>query len=126
MLPLKPTSPSPYRSMSLQNFFRTFLESANVAEEFSISTIKNLARRNILHLTSSVDVPDSLRSWEEFGAASQDLNSFFQEIRSTIIDPITSAMSKIPSKQQEVASMRIKVDKALSGESITFESVSLP
>jgi hypothetical protein len=55
----------------------------------------------------------SLRSWEEFGNESQDLNSFFQEIRLTIIDLIILAMSKIPSKQQEVASMKVKVDKAL-------------
>ena len=82
-------------------------------------------RRNTLHLTNSVDVPDSLRSWEEFGSVSRDLNSFFQEIRSTIIDPITSAMSKIPSKLLEVASMRSKVTPALQGDNITYESIHL-
>jgi hypothetical protein len=117
--------PQHYEGESIQNFLRTFLESVNVVEDFSILTIKNLVRRNVLHLTSSIDVPDSLRSWEEFGAVSHDLNTFFQEIRSTIIDPITSAMSKIPSKLSEVASMRAKVTATLTGDNVTFESVSL-
>ena len=90
--------PEHFQGESVQSFLRTFLENVNVMEDFSIVTIKNRMRRNTLHLTNSVDVPDSLRSWEEFGSVSRDLNSFFQEIRSTIIDPITSAMSKIPSK----------------------------
>jgi hypothetical protein len=94
-------------------------------EDFSISAIKTLVRNNKLHLTSSVDVPNSMRSWEEFGAASQDLNQFFQELRSTKIDPITSARCKIPTKLQEVAGMRIKVNRALFEDTITFESVSL-
>jgi hypothetical protein len=119
------TIPQYVEGDSLQSFLRTFLESANIAEEFSVSAIKSLVRRNVLHLTSSVDVPDSLRSWEEFGTAFHDLNSFFQEIRSAIIDPITSVMSKIPSKQFEVASMRTKVTKALTEDTIMFESVSL-
>ena len=96
-----------------------------MVEDFSISIIKNLGRQNVLHLNTHVDIPDSLRSWGEFGSASQDLNSFFQEIRSTIIDPLTSAIGKISSKKLEVASMKAKVDKALTGDGITFESISL-
>jgi hypothetical protein len=38
---------------------------------------------------------------------------------------VTSAMSKIPSKLSEVASMRAKVTAALTGDNLTFESVSL-
>ena len=117
--------PEHFEGESVQNFLRTFLESVNVVDDFSILIIKNLVRRNVVHLTSSIDVPDSLRSWEEFGAVSHDLNTFFQEIRSTIIDPITSAMSKIPSKLSEVASMRAKVTATLTGDNVTFESVSL-
>jgi hypothetical protein len=104
---------------------RTFLESYNIVEDFSISVIKTLVRNNKLHLTSWVDVPDSMRSWEEFRVASVDLNQYFQELRSTIIDPITSAMGKIPTKLQEVAGMRVKVNRALTEDSTTFESVSL-
>ena len=101
------------------------MESYNIVEDFSISAIKILVRNNKLHLTSCVDAPDSMRSWEEFGAASQELNQYFQELRSTIIDPITSAMSKIPTKLQEVTGMRVKVNKALTEDTTTFESVSL-
>ena len=95
-------------------------------EDFNISIIKNLVRRNVLHLNTHVDLPDSLRSWEEFGSASHDLNNFFQEIRSTVIDPITSAMAKIPAKKLEVNNMKIKVDKALARPAmVTLESISL-
>jgi hypothetical protein len=72
-----------------------------------------------------VDQPDSLRSWEEFGSVSRDLNAFFGEIRGTIIDPITSAMSKIPSKLAEVTTMRAKVHDSLEDPDVTYESISL-
>jgi hypothetical protein len=117
--------PEHFLGDSVQSFLRTFLEDVSVLEDFSILIIKNRTRRYTLHLTCSVHPPDSLRSWEEFGSVSRDLNSFFGEIRGTIIDPITSAMSKIPSKLAEVTVMRTKVHDALEDNDITYESIHL-
>jgi hypothetical protein len=117
--------PEHFLGDSVQAFLRTFLEGVLVLEDFSILTIKNKTRRGNLHLNCSVDQPDSLRSWEEFGSVSRDLNAFFGEIRGTIIDPITSAMSKIPSKLAEVTAMRAKVHDTLEDADVTYESVSL-
>ena len=117
--------PEHFLGDSVQSFLRTFLEEVHVLEDFCILTIKTRTRRSTLHLTCSVDSPDSLRSWEEFGSVSRDLNSFFGEIRGTIINPITSAMSKIPAKLAEVAVMRTKVHDALEDATITYESIHL-
>ena len=116
--------PEHFLGDSVQSFLRTFLEDVSVLEDFSILIIKNRTRRYTLHLTCSVHPPDSLRSWEEFGSVSRDLNSFFGEIRGTIIDPITSAMSKIPSKLAEVTVMRSKVHDALTNQS-TYSTLIL-
>ena len=52
--------------------------------------------------------------------------SFIIIARFTVIDPITSAMAKIPAKKLEVNSLKIKVDKALAGPAmVTLESISL-
>jgi hypothetical protein len=110
---------------TIQAFLRTFLEELQVLEDFTVQVIKNRTRRGTLHLVCSVDQPDSLRSWEEFGSISRELNAFFGEIRGTIIDPITSAMSKIPAKLAEVNVMRVKVTEALTNDAITYESISL-
>ena len=48
------------------------------------------------------------------GVAGLELNSFFTEIRSTIVDPVTIATSKIPTKKVEVINMPEKVTKALA------------
>ena len=117
--------PEHYQGDSIQVFLRTFLEDVVVRGDFSLLIIKNRTRRGDLHLNCSVDQPDSLRSWEEFGSVSRDLNAFFGEIRGTIIDPITSAMSKIPSKLAEVTTMRAKVHDTLEDPDVTYESISL-
>ena len=99
----------------VQTFLRIFLEGVTLVDDLTVAIIKQAIRTHRLHLVSCIDVTDSIRSWAEFGVASSDLNSFFNELRRTVIDSATTAMSK---------STREKVDKALS-ESITFESIGL-
>jgi hypothetical protein len=62
--------PEHFLGDSIQVFLRTFLEDVVVRGDFSILIIKNRTRRGDLHLNCFVDQPDSLRSWEEFGAVS--------------------------------------------------------
>ena len=90
----------------------------------SIPMMKNAIRHNRLHLIVCSAAPDSIRSWAEVGVAGLELNSFFTEIRSTIVDPLTIAAGKIPTKKVEVTNMRDKVTKALA-EPPTLEAITL-
>jgi len=86
--------------------------------------IKNAVRQNRLHLILCSVAPDSIRSWAEVGVTGNELNEFFTEIRSTVVDPVTIAAGKIPQKKLEVSAMRDKVQEALSHPP-TLESITL-
>ena len=98
----------------VQVFLRNWLENLNVHDQLSLPMLKNAIRQNRLHLMVCSVAPDSIRSWAEVGVAGLELNSFFTEIRSTIVDPVTIATAKIPTKKVEVSSMRDKVSKAFA------------
>ena len=98
----------------VQDFLRNWLEGVVVHDQLSLPMIKNAKRQNRLHLLVCSVAPDSIRSWAEVGQGGIEMNDFFSEIRSTVVDSVTIMTGKIPTKKLEVLSMRDKVAEALA------------
>jgi hypothetical protein len=102
---------------SMQAFLRCYVEGYVVCHDMSVTKMKGLIRGKTLHATCQLDQPDSIWTWEEYGTAADVLNNFFTELRTTVVDPQSAALSKIPGKKAEVQSLKIKVTQALSIDS---------
>lgn len=108
----------------IQIFLRNWLEGVTCHEQLSVPMLKNAKRQSRLHLLICHVVPDSIRSWGEVGTCGSDINDFFTELRSTVVDASTIMTGKIPSKKSEVLSMRSKVAEALRSP-LSLEQITL-
>jgi hypothetical protein len=92
----------------------------------SIAKMKNLIRRKTLHLNCQLEQPDSIWGWEEFGNSADVLNNFFTELRTTVVDPKCAALSKMPSKRNEVINLKTKVEQAIAEDCVmSLETLTL-
>ena len=114
-----------YRDGATQERFLQNLVPDLAIIEGGITQLNTALNGNRLYKIIIAERPLSLASWKEYGSIAQDVNDFFREVNTLVIDPVAQATNRLPIIRVDMAQLLIRVEEYtdILDEDTSLESI---